>query len=211
MNSYKNYIHVLRSILKNFDDNQFDDIIKNILIKIFDIYYLEKHIQQYNIDNVFKQYNMNMYNLLCRKYVMTKSKRLMFIKHKYDKKEYIVNLLKKNKNFILKDNETYKSIADKIIKCDIDCYTKYVNDFRRDRLLNKEREVSICFHPPCFNKVIDDNYCSNHQDKKYDFLIFHIIIKICISNLKVNAKILAWLLREAFNISLNIVISSIYM
>ena len=95
MNSYKNYIHVLRSILKNFDDNQFDDIIKNISIKIFDIYYLERHIQQYNIDNVFKQYNMNMYNLLCRKYVMTKSKRLMFIKHKYDKKEYIINLLKK--------------------------------------------------------------------------------------------------------------------
>ena len=29
-----------------------------------------------------------------------------------------------------------------------------------------------------------------------------------ILNLKVNAKILAWLLREAFNISLNIVISS---
>ena len=40
---------------------------------------------------------MNMYNLLCRKYVMTKSKRLMFIKHKYDKKEYIINLLKKTK------------------------------------------------------------------------------------------------------------------
>ena len=111
MNSYKNYIHVLRSILKNFDDNQFDDIIKNILIKIFDIYYLERHIQQYNIDNVFKRHNMDMYNLLCRKYLMTK--RLMFIKHKYDKKEYIINLLKKNKNFILKDNETYKSIADK--------------------------------------------------------------------------------------------------
>ena len=32
--------------------------------------------------------------------------------------------------------------------------------------------------------------------------------KYDILNLKVNAKILAWLLREAFNISLNIVISS---
>ena len=55
MNSYKNYIDVLRSILKNFNDNQFDDIIKNILIKIFDVYYLERDIQMYNIDNVFKQ------------------------------------------------------------------------------------------------------------------------------------------------------------
>ena len=44
MNSYKNYIDVLRSILKNFDDNQFDDIIKNILIKIFDVYFLERDI-----------------------------------------------------------------------------------------------------------------------------------------------------------------------
>ena len=55
VNSYKNYIDVLRSILKNFNDNQFDDIIKNILIKIFDIYYLERDIQKYNIDNVFKK------------------------------------------------------------------------------------------------------------------------------------------------------------
>ena len=36
MNSYKNYIDVLRYILKNFDDNEFDHIIKNILIKIFE-------------------------------------------------------------------------------------------------------------------------------------------------------------------------------
>ena len=54
MNSYKNYIDVLRHMLKNFDDNEFNDIIKNILIKIFDIYYLERSIQIYNIDNVFK-------------------------------------------------------------------------------------------------------------------------------------------------------------
>ena len=57
VNSYKNYIDVLRSILKNFNDNQFDDIVKNILIKIFDIYYLERDIEKYNIDNVFKEYN----------------------------------------------------------------------------------------------------------------------------------------------------------
>ena len=52
-----------------------------------------------------------MYNLLSRKYVLTRSKKLMFIKHKYDKREYIINLLKKNKNFDLKDGESYKSIA----------------------------------------------------------------------------------------------------
>ena len=68
-----------------------------MLIKIFDIYYLERDIQLYNIDNVFKKYNMNMYNLLSRRYTLTKSKKLISIKHKYDKKEYIINLLKKNK------------------------------------------------------------------------------------------------------------------
>ena len=95
MNSY---IDVLRNIFKNFSNtDEFNDIIKNILIKIFDIYYLERDIQLYNIDNVFKKYNMNKYNLLSKKYLLTKSKKLIFIKHKYDKKEYIINLLKKTK------------------------------------------------------------------------------------------------------------------
>ena len=143
MNSYKNYIDVLRNISKDFDDNEFDHIIKNRIIKIFDIYYLERDIQLHNIDNVFKKYNINMYNLLSRKYVMTKSKKLMFIKHKYDKKEYIINLLKKNKNLILEDNEFYKTIANEILKSDIDCYTKYINDFCFNRLLTKKRKLFI--------------------------------------------------------------------
>ena len=130
MKNYENYITVLRNILKNFSNSdEFDDTIKDILVKIFDIYYLERYIQLYNIDNVFKKYNSDMYDLLKNKYTMTKSKRLMFIKHKYDKKEYIINLLKKNKNFILKDNENLKTIVDEILKCNVDCYTKYINDF----------------------------------------------------------------------------------
>ena len=84
---------------KNFD-NEFGHIIKNILAKIFDIYYLERDIQLYNIDNVFKKYNMNMYNLLSKKYTLTKSRKIIFIKHKYNKKEYIINLLKKIKTLI---------------------------------------------------------------------------------------------------------------
>ena len=169
MNSYKNYIDVLRHILKNFNDNEFDDIIKNILIKIFDIYYLERDTQLYNIDNLFKKYNMNMYNLLSRKYLLTKSKKLIFIKHRYDKKEYIINLLKKNINLIFEENKTYKSIANEILKSNVDFYTKYIDDFYSNRLLTKKKKTIYCYHPPCFNKVIDDNYCSNHKDKKYDF------------------------------------------
>ena len=126
------YIEILKIILKNFD-GQCDDIIKNILIKIFDIYYLDRDIQKYNIDNIFKKYNIDMYNLLKRKYILTKSKKLIFKKHRYDKREYIVFLLKKN-NFVLNKNETYKSIVDEILKNNISCYTKYIS-----------------------------NYCSNHQ------------------------------------------------
>ena len=146
MNSYENYINVFRNVLKNSNSDQFDDIIKNILIRIFDVYYLERDIQPYNIDNIFKKCNMNMYNLLSRKYLLTKSKKLISIKHKYDKKEYIINLLKKNKNFILEDNETYKSIADEILKnYNIDCYTKYTNEFCINRLLNKKKKVLFVF------------------------------------------------------------------
>ena len=110
-----------------------------------------------------------MYNLLSKKYVLTKSKKLIVIKYKYDKKEYMINLLKKSKNIFLEDNESYKDIADETLKSDIDCYTKYTNDFCSNRLLTKKKKVIYCFHPPCLNKVIDDNYCPNHQDKKYDF------------------------------------------
>ena len=86
-----------------------------------------------------------MYNLLSRRYTLNKSKKLIFIKHKYDKKEYIIDLLKKNKNHILEDNESYKSIADDILKSDIDCYTKYINEFCHDRLLNKKRNLLFPF------------------------------------------------------------------
>ena len=103
MKSYKNYVDVLRNILKNFSNtDEFDDIIKYILIKLFDTYYFERDIQLYNIDNVFKKYNMYMHNLLSKKYVLTKPKKLIFIKHKYDKKEYIINLLKKKQKFYFK-------------------------------------------------------------------------------------------------------------
>ena len=132
------YIELLKIILKNFD-GQCDDIIKNILIKIFDIYYLDRDIQKYNIDNIFKKYNIDMYNLLKGKYILTKSKKLILKKHKYDKREYIMFLLKKY-DIDLNEGKSYKSIVDEILKNNISCYTKYIS-----------------------------NYCSNHQNKICNF------------------------------------------
>ena len=33
-------------------------------------------------------------------------------------------------------------------------------------LLNKKPQSKICFYPPCFKKIENDNYCDIHQDKK---------------------------------------------
>ena len=38
------YIEILKIILKNDNNEEFDDIIKNVLVKIFDIHYLDRDI-----------------------------------------------------------------------------------------------------------------------------------------------------------------------
>ena len=138
------YIDILKNILKNDNNEEFDDIIKNVLIEIYDIYYLGREIQKYNIDNVFKKYNINMYNLLKRKYLLTKSKKLIFKKHIYDKREYIMFLLKKN-NIDLNEDENYKSIVDKILKNNIHCYAKFIKDYCHDRILNNNQNLTLIF------------------------------------------------------------------
>ena len=130
------YIDILKMILKNDNNEEFDDIIKNVLIKIFDIYYLDRNIYKYNIDNVFKKYNINMYNLLKQKYTLTKSEKLIFKKHKYDKKEYIIKLLKKH-NIVLNKNETYSNIANEILKKENIKLVSYIYNFVKNRTENE--------------------------------------------------------------------------
>ena len=89
------YIEILKNILKNNIDGFYDDIIKNLLFKIFDDYYSNRDEMKYNIDNVFKRYNINMHNLLKMKNILTTSEKLLFKKHIYDKREYISFLFKK--------------------------------------------------------------------------------------------------------------------
>ena len=62
MNSYKNYVHMLRNILKNFDNNEFDSIIKKILSTLFDKYYMNRNDKIYCIDNLYKKYYIGRYN-----------------------------------------------------------------------------------------------------------------------------------------------------
>ena len=131
------YIEILKNILKNFNnDEDFILIIKIILIKIFDMYYLERNNQIYNLDNLFKKYNINMYNLLKQKYILTQSKKLIFKKHKYVKKEYVIKLLKNN-NIVLNKNETYSHIANEILKKENIKLVSYVYNFVKNRTENE--------------------------------------------------------------------------
>ena len=66
MNTYKNYIDMLRNILKNFDNNEFDSIIKKILSKIFDEHYMNRNDKIYRIDNLHKKYDLSRYDFIIK-------------------------------------------------------------------------------------------------------------------------------------------------
>ena len=81
-----NYIDLLRNIVKNFDNNEFDDIIKKILSKIFDNYYMNRNKYVWFIDNLYKKYDIGRYNFIKRKYGFVKNCKLIFRFNKYCKK-----------------------------------------------------------------------------------------------------------------------------
>ena len=136
------YVNILNNIIKHNDNEEFNYFIKSILVKIFDIYYKDRNGFSYNIDNVFKKYDINMYNSLKEKYKLTNSKKLIFKKHKYNKREYIMFLLKKN-NFILNENEDEDYIINKILRTEIYSYAKFIKDFCDDRFLNNNENSTM--------------------------------------------------------------------
>ena len=52
MNNYKNYVDMLRNILKNFDNDKFNYFIKNILTTVFNDYYMNRNDKIYCIDSL---------------------------------------------------------------------------------------------------------------------------------------------------------------
>ena len=65
------YINLLRYLVKNFD-NEYDDVIKNILTKIFNNYYVNRSKYIYNIDNLYKKYDDTKYEILKNKFGINK-------------------------------------------------------------------------------------------------------------------------------------------
>ena len=86
MNTYKNNINLLRNILKNFDNNEFNDVIKNVLSKVFDQYYMDRNNKIYCIDNLYKKYYVGRYNFIKKKYGIIKNENLIFRFNRYSKK-----------------------------------------------------------------------------------------------------------------------------
>ena len=80
----------------NFD-KEFDDVIIRIIPKIFDDYCMNRFEKVYNIDNLFKKYDLHRYELLKKKHNITKNDKLIFRFRKYNILECIIKILKKTK------------------------------------------------------------------------------------------------------------------
>ena len=68
------------------------------------------------IDNLYKKYDISRYNFIKKKYRVVKNENLIFRFNRYNKKAYIIKLLKENFRVILDENETYDNVADNILK-----------------------------------------------------------------------------------------------
>ena len=90
MNTYKNYIDLLRNILKIFDNNEFDSMIKKILSKIFNDCYMNRNSYIYCIDNLYKKYYVGRYHIK-KKYGIVKNSKLIFRFNRYSKKVILLN------------------------------------------------------------------------------------------------------------------------
>ena len=138
MNTYKNYIDILRNILKNFDNNEFDSIIKKILSKVYDEYYMNRNDKIYCLDNLYKKYDISRCNFIRKKYNIVKNQKLIFRFNRYSKRSYIIKLLKDDFHVILEENETYDKVADDILQMsNIKNYKKYINNIYLEKFLSR--------------------------------------------------------------------------
>ena len=110
------YIDLLRNIVKNFDNNEFDNVIKKILSTLFDDYYMNRNKNIWCIDNLYKEYDESRYNFIKKKHGIIKNENLISRFNRYSKKSYIIKLLKENFRVILDENETYDKVANDILK-----------------------------------------------------------------------------------------------
>ena len=134
-----NYIDLLRNILKNFDNKEFDDVVNKTLNKIFDEYYMNRNKYVWCIDNLYKKYDESRYNYIKKKYVVVKNCKLIYRFNRYSEKIYIIKILKENFRVILDENETYDKVADNIVQLNyIKNYKKYIDNMFIEREIERD-------------------------------------------------------------------------
>ena len=101
-----------------------------------------------------KKYDISRYNFIKKKYRVVKNENLIFRFNRYNKKSYIIKLLKENP--FIEKKKNYKSIVDNILK------TKGITNYRK-YIDHTFVEKKFCFYPPCMNYVINNNYCNLHN------------------------------------------------
>ena len=149
-----NYIDLLRNILKNFDNNEFDDVIKKILSNLFDDYCMNRNIYIWCIDNLYKKFYVGRYDFIKKKYGIIKNENLIFRFNRYNKKTYIIKLLKDNVRVILDENEIYDSVSDIILQTrSIKNYKRYIDNM----FINREIDRYMSNLKKVCNKVDNDN------------------------------------------------------
>ena len=128
-------------------------------------YYVNREKYIYCIDNLYKKFDISKYNFIKKKYKLGKKSDLIYRFNRYNKKSYIIELLKENDNINLNKTETYDSISEEILKNNIKNYKKHIFNMFIERnyeqddfqiILNKR----CCHFFPCLNKIIgSNNYC----------------------------------------------------
>ena len=137
-------------------------------------------------NNLYKKYDISRYNDIKKKCEIVKKDDLIFWFNRYNKKAYIIKLMKENFRVILDEGESYDYIADTILQTTcIKNYKKYIENMFVERYFEREMlckddckvdEVEVeedfqikiikrsCHFHPCLNQVIaSNNYCSLHN------------------------------------------------
>ena len=92
----------------------------------------------YCIDNLYKKFYVSKYNRIKKKYGIVKNEKLIFRFNRYNKKAYIIKLLKDNFRVTLDENETYDKVADDIVQLsDIKNYKKYIDNMFIEREIER--------------------------------------------------------------------------
>ena len=66
-------------------------MIKKILSRIFNDYYMNRNSYIYCIDNLYKKYHIGRYNHIKKKYRIVKNSKLIFRYNRYSKKVILLN------------------------------------------------------------------------------------------------------------------------